>query len=113
MQYKHTLHQLWKESLNSDGHQFHQYQQNEQSPLIVIEFTEYTDLGQTKICGGIKSINGTPILPSSKLDIYGNTYKEAKKIFTYSLSLKKTTYYHKNKWQHKHGQYNRRVNECS
>ena len=24
---------LWKESLNSDGHQFHQYQQNEQSPL--------------------------------------------------------------------------------
>jgi hypothetical protein len=24
---------LWKESLNSDGLQFHQYQQNEQSPL--------------------------------------------------------------------------------
>ena len=24
---------LWKESLNSDGHQFHQYQENEQSPL--------------------------------------------------------------------------------
>jgi hypothetical protein len=23
---------LWKESLNSVGHQFHQYQQNEQSP---------------------------------------------------------------------------------
>ena len=26
---------LRKESLNSDGHQFHQYQQNEQSPLIL------------------------------------------------------------------------------
>ena len=23
---------LWRESLNSDGHQFHLYQQNEQSP---------------------------------------------------------------------------------
>ena len=25
---------LYKESLNSDGQQFHQYQQNEQPPLI-------------------------------------------------------------------------------
>ena len=25
---------LWKKSLNSDGHQFHQFQQNDQSPLI-------------------------------------------------------------------------------
>ena len=37
---------LWKESLilNSDGHQFHQYQENEQwcqSSLIWIELTEY------------------------------------------------------------------------
>jgi hypothetical protein len=24
---------LWKESLNSEGQQFHQYQQNEQPPL--------------------------------------------------------------------------------
>jgi len=28
---------LWKESLNMIGHQFHQYQQNEQSPLILTE----------------------------------------------------------------------------
>jgi len=26
---------LWKESLNSDGRHFHQYQQNEQSPFIL------------------------------------------------------------------------------
>jgi hypothetical protein len=26
---------LWKESLNSDGQQFHQYQQNEQPPLTL------------------------------------------------------------------------------
>ena len=31
-----------KESLNSDGHQFHQYQQNEQSPLTSPELTEHT-----------------------------------------------------------------------
>jgi hypothetical protein len=30
-----------KESLNSDGQQFQQYQQNEQSPLILTELTEY------------------------------------------------------------------------
>ena len=36
-------HILWKESLNSDGHQFHQYQQNEQSLLI-------HDYQHTKIC---------------------------------------------------------------
>jgi hypothetical protein len=35
------LQRLWKESLNSDGHQFHQYQQNEQSTLILSEFTEH------------------------------------------------------------------------
>jgi hypothetical protein len=32
---------LGKESLNNDGHQFHQYQQNEQSPLILTELTEH------------------------------------------------------------------------
>jgi len=28
-------------------------------------------------------------------------------------SIQKTTYYHKNEWQHKHGQYNSMVNEWS
>ena len=32
--------QLWKESLNSDVHLFCQYQQNEQSLLILTEVTE-------------------------------------------------------------------------
>ena len=32
---------LWKESLNSDGHQCHQYQQNGQSSLILTELTEH------------------------------------------------------------------------
>jgi hypothetical protein len=30
-----------KESLNKNGHQFHQYQQNQQTPLILTELTEY------------------------------------------------------------------------
>ena len=32
---------IWKESLNSDDHLFHQYQQNKQSPFILTELTEY------------------------------------------------------------------------
>jgi hypothetical protein len=32
---------LWKENLNSDGHQFNQYQQNKQSPLILTELAEH------------------------------------------------------------------------
>jgi hypothetical protein len=32
---------LWKEGLHSDVHQFHQYQQNEQSSLILTELTEH------------------------------------------------------------------------
>jgi hypothetical protein len=31
---------LWKESLNSDGQQFHQYQQNEQLSLTFIQWTQ-------------------------------------------------------------------------
>jgi hypothetical protein len=41
--------QLWKESLSSDGHQFHQYQQNEQSPLILAELTWISNV----ICHGL------------------------------------------------------------
>jgi len=32
---------LTKKSLNSGGHRFHQYQQNEQSSLILIEITDH------------------------------------------------------------------------
>jgi hypothetical protein len=32
---------LWKQSLNSEGQQFYQYQQNEQSPLILTELAEH------------------------------------------------------------------------
>ena len=32
---------MMKKSLNSDSHQFHQYQQTKQSPLILIELTEH------------------------------------------------------------------------
>ena len=31
---------LWKESLDSDGQQFHQYQQNEQSPITLTHWTQ-------------------------------------------------------------------------
>jgi hypothetical protein len=32
---------LWKENLNIDSHQSHQYQQNEQAPLILTELTKH------------------------------------------------------------------------
>ena len=59
------------ESLNSECHQFHKYQQNKQSPLIINEYkkTMIYDVGnsgpgfgQIQKCGGAKPING--ILPS-------------------------------------------------
>jgi hypothetical protein len=39
MGYKFDI--LREERWNSNGHQFHQYQQNEQSPLILTERTEH------------------------------------------------------------------------
>jgi hypothetical protein len=55
---------LMKESLNSDGQHFHKYQQNEQSPLLLIHWTHKNtssyDIGnpdsvvrQAHKCGGI------------------------------------------------------------
>ena len=58
---------LWKESLNSDGHQFHQYQQDERSSFILAELTVQNTsltttydvgnlgfgLGQEQRCGGV------------------------------------------------------------
>ena len=38
-----TLHYVLKRSFNSDCHQFYQYKQNEQSPLILTELTEHED----------------------------------------------------------------------
>jgi hypothetical protein len=41
---------LWRGSLNSDGHQHHQYQQNEQSPFIVTQWTKTRPLHMTLEC---------------------------------------------------------------
>ena len=58
--------------MQSDGHQFHQYQHNEQSPLIFLtdhkKTTTYDDedpvpgfgFGQLQQCGWIKAVNGIP-----------------------------------------------------
>ena len=57
--------ELWKESLNNDSQQFHQYQQNEQPPLTSNNTTTYgvrnqgPRLGQTQKCNRDKSVNGT------------------------------------------------------
>ena len=121
----HWYTKLRKESLNSDGHQFHQYQQNEQSPLIptdslktkkvqndmtleiqVLAWDRYKNVtGLNRLMGSQLSLLLTG--PPTAIRIYTND----KKICTDSIPLKKTIYYHKNEWQHKYGQYNSRINE--
>jgi len=69
--------ELWKENLNSDGQQFHPYQQNEHPTLDLKSLntnkktTTYmyhvgnlgSGLGQTQQCGGVRPINGiAPLL---------------------------------------------------
>jgi hypothetical protein len=67
------IYETIKESLNSVDHEFHKYQQNKQSPLILTEYKNNTTynvgipgpvLGQTYKCGGIKPVNGISTLPS-------------------------------------------------
>ena len=60
---------IWQKSVNIDGHQLHQYQHNEQSPLILIELAEHKttttyDAGSSGLCfgqvqtfGGINFVN--------------------------------------------------------
>jgi len=113
---------LWKESLNSDGQQFHQYQQNEQSPLTLTHWTQKREhniwhwksmspLGTGKKCGKTKPVNGilnSPLLITGfpkpyKMYIYKQT-----STFRFA-STQKTTYYHKALWQNKHGHHKNRV----
>ena len=60
---------LWKESSNTDGQRFQQYQQNEESLLISNPWTKNKTttyevgnpgpgLGQAQQCGGVKPVNG-------------------------------------------------------
>jgi len=60
---------LWQESLNSDSQQFHQYQQNDQSPLTEHKkklTTTYevgnpgSGLGQAHRYDGFEPVNGIP-----------------------------------------------------
>ena len=65
--YKVILISLWKESLNSDSHQFHQYQQNLNSlNTKILQHNDIgnpgPDLGQAQQCYGVKLVNGIPTL---------------------------------------------------
>jgi hypothetical protein len=59
---------IWKEIVNNDRQQFHQYQQNEQSPSLTEhkKSTTYDSgnlgpaLQQTQKCGRVKLVNGIP-----------------------------------------------------
>jgi hypothetical protein len=91
MEIKRLNHQLlMKKSCNSDDHQFYQYQQNEQSALILTELTElkkitpfYFGLGQAQKCSGAKLVNGIPIAPLDNWISNSNT------IYMYKQAIKK------------------------
>ena len=107
---------LWKESLNSDGPQFHQYLQNGQPSLILTNYIKWPwhdvgnpgiGMGKPQKCGRVKYVNGfpTPILKTRSLTAIK---KKPAQIHFHS----KRPYNHKNVWQHKHEEYNCRDSEC-
>ena len=99
--FKHILYliQLWKESLNSDGQQFHQYQQRKHLTSDLnssnIEKTTTYDIrnpgpgvGLPQICFEIKPAYGIPIIPSGYLDLQRQyIYKQTiQNLYVHSLS---------------------------
>jgi hypothetical protein len=75
----------WKESLNSDGQQFHQYQQSQQSFIILSYYTlqrtttydagnQGDGLGQARKYGGNKPVNVIAIFCLVNWNSNSNTY---------------------------------------
>ena len=114
---------LWKKS---DGHQF--------KPILTkrtitshLNWPHWTQKATTYDVGNL----GPGLGPAQKMAVLNrlmgsqpspldywisndNTYINKRlKAYTYSLPFKKTTYFHNTQRQHKHGQYNSRVNEYS
>ena len=94
---------LWKSSLDSDDHQFYQYQQNEQLTLIKKQNTAYTDwnqwpgLGQTWICGRAKPINWIPTVSlDNEYPISIKIETIAKTAYIFFHLTHTQTLYHKN-----------------
>jgi len=99
-----------KESLNSGGPQFHQYQQNKRSPIILTELLEQTEdhdiwrwnpgpgFGQVHKCGGVKPVNRIQPLLSWWLDLQRQyIYKQTiKNMHIFASTQKEYAYYHKN-----------------
>ena len=75
-----------KESLNSDGHQFYQYQQNQQSSLILTDLTEHKKtmtydvgnpgpgLARARKCDGLNRLMGSQPSPLDNWISDDNTY---------------------------------------
>ena len=115
----------WKESVDSEWPTIPPYQQSnnksrnppanktkqKQHTITSYQNTTTYDvgipcplLGQGHQCGGSKPIYWITFKDSP-------TENTVKKTCRDPLLLNRGTYYHKNEWQHKHGQYNGMVNE--
>jgi len=98
---------LWEASLNSDGQQFHQYQQNAQSPLALTQWTHIKPWPMTleiqvlawdrhKHVAGLNRLMGLQCSPFDNWISSGHTYiSKWWKTYTDSFPLTKTTHYHK------------------
>ena len=96
--------------LNGDGQQFHQYQQNEQSPFIPTHWTQKDIRGLksmpclgrgTKMRSMESQLPPPPLItwcPTAIHTMYIQTIKNLHRF----ASTPKATYYHKNEWQYKH-----------
>ena len=82
--------ELWKESLNSNGQQFHQYQQNKQSPFTLVNWTQKTPWHMTLeiqvlAWGVYKNMGGSLNYTTITLCFGGNVWPDV-----YLLMPKKT-----------------------
>ena len=109
---------LGKQSLNSEGHQFHQYQQEGQSHMILtslnIKRPRHVTL-EIQVLVRDRHINVVGLNMLMEFQITGPRtailYKQDDKQNLHRFN--KTTYSHKNEWQYEDEQCNNTVNECS
>ena len=109
---------------NSDGRQFPNYEQTGKSHVTSTHLahkntTTYDagnpvpDLGQTQKYGGLNRLMGFQTSFLINWSPNGNTCINDKKLHIFACTQKEHILNYKYEWQHKHRQYNSRINECT
>ena len=121
------LDKIMKKGLNGGSHQFHEYQQNEHSPLILTELTKHKERswhmtsiiqiltwGRHKHVAVLNRLMGYQCSHLDNLISNSNTYinKRYEDINRFA-STQSDHILSQMEWQHRCGQCNSMVNECS